>query len=84
MAELLEQRIRAIDGATILLPRQANSLFVELPQHAIAELRRRGWRFYTFIGSGGCRFMCSWDTRPQDVGRFAQDIAEAIGRDERR
>ena len=35
--------------------------FVELSDWE--KLKERGWRFYTFIGKGGCRFMCSWDTQ---------------------
>lgn len=78
MAERLERAVRAIDGAKILFPRQANGVFVQLPEPAIAGLRERGWRFYTFIGAGGCRFMCSWDTRPEDVDAFAADLRAAM------
>ena len=38
----------------------------------------RGWKFYTFIGSGGCRFMCSWDTTTESVDRLAADIRELV------
>ena len=51
---------------------------MELPQDAIEALHQRGWHFYTFIGRGGCRFMCSWDTTEQDVNDFATDIAEVM------
>ena len=37
-------------------------------------LRAAGWRFYTFIGQGGCRFMCAWDTTEQDV----RDLVAAL------
>ena len=37
-------------------------------------LRQRGWRFYTFIGAGGARFMCGWDTRPESVDALLADI----------
>ena len=66
-------------GARVLFPRQANSLFVELPPPAIAALHARGWKFYTFIGQGGCRFMCSWDTTEADVRALAGGLAEALG-----
>lgn len=79
MAALLESRIRNIPGVKILFPRQANSVFVELPQTVVDELHSRGWFFYTFIGEGGCRFMCSWDITEQDVNDFANDIAELMG-----
>jgi threonine aldolase len=38
---------------------------------------RKRWRFYEFIAGGGCRFMCSWDTRPESVDAFAADIRAA-------
>lgn len=79
MAELLEKRIRQIPGIKILFPRQANSVFVEFPQDVIDALHQRGWHFYTFIGRGGCRLMCSWDTTEEDVADFANDIAEVMG-----
>jgi len=44
---------------------------------AIEALRARGWRFYTFIGAGGCRLMCSWDVQPETVEAFAADIRAA-------
>jgi threonine aldolase len=57
-----------------MFPRQANSVFVELPAPTIAGLRELGWRFYSFIGKGGCRLMCSWDTSEDDVNQFAADL----------
>lgn len=78
MAGLLESKLRQIPGVKILFPREANSVFVELPQEVITALRERGWMFYTFIGQGGCRFMCSWDTKEEDVNAFASDIAELM------
>jgi threonine aldolase len=43
----------------------------------VEGLRRRGWHFYTFIGSGGARFMCSWETREEDIEALAADLREA-------
>jgi threonine aldolase len=78
MAALLESRLTALPGVKLLFPRQANGVFAELPPAAIAALRARGWLFYTFIGAGGCRFMCSWDTQPEDVEAFAADLRAAL------
>ena len=74
MAQLLHDEIAAIPGARLLFPRQANAVFVELPTTVTDALRARDWRFYTFIGEGGCRLMCAWDTRPEDVQAFAADL----------
>jgi threonine aldolase len=69
MAARLEKELRALD-VPILFPREANAVFAELPIAAIDGLYAAGWKFYTFIGQGGCRFMCSWDTTPEDVTDF--------------
>jgi hypothetical protein len=37
-------------------------------------LRNKGWKFYQFIGSGGCRLMCAWDTLPETVEQFTAEI----------
>jgi threonine aldolase len=78
MAALLESEIGKLPGVTLLFPRQANGVFAELPAHAIAALREKGWLFYTFIGAGGCRFMCSWDIQPEDVHAIVADLKAAL------
>jgi threonine aldolase len=78
MAAFLHERLCEMPGLKILFPRQANAVFAELPVPVIAGLRARGWKFYTFIGEGGCRFMCSWDTTLADVGNFAADVQVAL------
>jgi len=80
MAERLELGLRKIahPGVRLLVPRQVNSVFVQLPAPVIDALRARGWRFYTFIGNGGCRLMCSWDTRPEDVDSLLSDLRQEL------
>ena len=78
MAALLAERLAALPEVRLLFPRQANGVFAELPPRAITALRAKGWLFYTFIGAGGCRFMCSWDTQPEDVEAFAVDVRGAL------
>ncbi len=78
MAALLGDAVGALEGVRVLHPREANSVFVELPAGAAAAMRARGWRFYDFIGWGGCRLMCSWDTAESDVGAFVADLAAAL------
>jgi threonine aldolase len=78
MAALLEAALREIPEVRVLFPREANGVFAELPEQAIAALRAKGWLFYTFIGAGGCRFMCSWDTQPEDVQGLVADLRAAL------
>jgi threonine aldolase len=81
MAALLEREVARIPGVRVLQPRQANALFVSLPERAAAALRGEGWRFYDFIGAGGARLMCAWDTTPEDVRAFAAALAAAAAGD---
>jgi threonine aldolase len=74
MAEHLEKSLLNLPGVKLLSPRQANGVFAELPRQAIESLWAKGWMFYTFIGAGGCRFMCSWDTRLEDVDALIADL----------
>jgi len=75
MAELLHSLVKDLPDVKVLYPRQANSIFLEIPRAARDGMRARGWRFYDFIGWGGARLMCSWDTSPEDVRAFAADLA---------
>jgi threonine aldolase len=78
MAEYLEKSLRALPGVKFLSPRQANGVFAELPRQAIEGLWAKGWMFYTFIGQGGCRFMCSWDTHVEDIDAFVNDLKSLL------
>ena len=73
-AALLEERLRTISAIRIMFPRQANSVFVEMPPGWLQELRALGWHFYTFIGVGAARFMCSWDTTEARIDQLISDI----------
>ena len=53
-------------------------MFCELPPAVLAGLCKRGWRFYTFIGAGGARFMCGWDTLPAGVDALLADVRALV------
>jgi len=78
MAAALEQRLRNIPGLHPLFPRQANSVFLELPLPVIQTLHAKGWQFYTFIGVGGARLMCSWNTPREAIDQFVDDLQNAL------
>jgi threonine aldolase len=78
MARLLNDLLVDIPQIRILFPRQANAVFAELPPYLIVALRQQGWKFYTFIGQGGCRLMCAWDTREEDVREFIADVRRLL------
>ncbi len=76
-AAQLEAELRAIPEIEIVAPRQANSVFVNLPPKVAHALEQKGWHFYTFIG-GSARFMCSWDTRQESIQALVADVKGAI------
>ena len=79
-AQLLAELVSDIPGVELMFPVQANGVFLQLSEPAIAALTAKGWRFYTFIGNGGARFMCSWDTEEERVRELAADIREVMSR----
>ena len=75
-ARKLEKELQSVPGVRLMFPSQANSIFLDMPPALIEALRSRGWHFYTFIGSGGARFMCSWETSEADIFALVRDIRE--------
>lgn len=74
MAQRLAAGLASIPGASLLFPVEANGVFVTLPAAVQDGLRALGWRFYTFIGAGGARFMCAWDSSPERVDALLGDL----------
>jgi threonine aldolase len=74
MAQLMAERLADIPGVSLLFKPESNAVFAELPARVATALRAKGWRFYQFIGSGGCRLMCAWDTKRETVERFVDDV----------
>jgi threonine aldolase len=77
-AAMLESQLKEIPGLEIMFPREANSVFVRLPERAIHFLQNRGWHFYTFIGVGGVRFMCTWNTTEERIIELINDIKRGL------
>lgn len=77
-AEYLENQLLKIEGVEMMFPREANAVFVKLSEQVITSLRQKNWQFYTFIGVGGVRFMCSWNTTQARIDELVSDIKEAV------
>ena len=77
-AAYLENQLLNIPGVEIMFPREANGVFAKLPEQVINVLRAKNWQFYTFIGVGGVRFMCSWSTTKSRIDELISDIKQAI------
>lgn len=78
-ASLLASQLEAIPGVELMSPCQANAVFVRMPPHLLTSLQERGWKVYTFIGAGGARFMCSWDTTEEDITELVSTLRELAG-----
>ena len=72
-ANYFAQQIAGLKGVEIVAPVEANSVFVMAPEVVLDALRRRGWRFYTFIG-GAARFMFGWDADRARIDELAKDF----------
>jgi threonine aldolase len=79
MAARLGEAVSAMPGVELTQAVQANVVFATLAPAATEALQRE-WGFYTWDErTGEVRWMCSWDTRPEDVDAFAAAIAGAVG-----
>ena len=78
MAAKLEAELRQLPGVKVMATPRANAVFVQMPPTVEDAMRKRGWQFYTFIGNGGCRLMCAWDTTEEDVKNFVADLKSLL------
>ena len=76
-ARRLAAALVEIDGIELVAPVQANAVFARMSEPVLNYLKDRGWRFYTFIGEGGARLMCSWQTTDEDIVGLIRDIKTA-------
>ena len=77
-AKKLSMELSGIPGVSLMHPVEANAVFVKMPQEVIDTLHAKGWVFYTFIGSGNCRFMCSWATSDEDIAALVNDVRDIM------
>ncbi|MBT9312119.1 threonine aldolase family protein [Leptothoe kymatousa] len=77
-AAYLETQLAQLPEINIMFPRQANAVFAEMPPLLIEALHKQGWHFYTFIGVGGARLMCSWNTTYERMDEFIADVKKAL------
>ena len=78
MTRLLYRRLKEIREISFLFPVEANAVFISLPEHAVKSMHEKGWHFYSFIGDGGCRLMCGWDSTEDIIDEFASDLEKTL------
>ncbi|MGH2843068.1 MAG: threonine aldolase family protein, partial [Solirubrobacteraceae bacterium] len=78
MAASLADAVRQIDGVELTREPAVNSVFATLPSAARERLLAQ-FDFYEWDAAAGeVRWMCAWDTTPDDVDRFAAAIRAAV------
>ncbi len=77
MATRLADAVRGVDGLVLDAAPAVNSLYPILPDSVIAPLQ--AWcQHYTWDAARNqVRWVCSWDTTPEDVDRFAVGVRAA-------
>ncbi|MFJ7154377.1 threonine aldolase family protein [Streptomyces sp. NPDC101118] len=78
MARRLAEAVGALAGVRISRPVESNAVFAVLPADATARLQKRHPFYVRDERSGEVRWMCSFDTTPQDVDAFAAAVAEEL------
>jgi len=78
-ARYLADMVSDIEEVGLMFPVQANAVFLNAPEEILSDLRKHGWKFYTFIG-GGARFMFSWDSQRERIDQLGRDIRECAAR----
>jgi threonine aldolase len=81
MAARLADGLRALPGAAIRHPVEANEVFARLPEPAIAGLLAAGFRFYRWGPEENreVRLVCSFATRPEEVDAFLAEARRLLG-----
>jgi threonine aldolase len=78
MAHLLQQEVRKIPRVKIVYPVEANGVFAQIPQAAIAKIQERYFFYVWSEEESVARWMCSFDTTEEDVLHFAGFVREVV------
>jgi len=74
MARRLAAGVAGVEDVRLTQPVQANAVFAILPREATQRLQC-DHRFYVWDeDTGEVRWMCSWDTREEEVDAFVADV----------
>ena len=69
---------KANKNVTVPNPTEANAVFPVLPKAITAKLQKK-YRFYVWNqATGQVRWMCAWDTTPEDVDGLLAALKEAL------
>ncbi len=78
MARRLEGAVRDLPEVEVLYPVEANSVFARIPPAKIAPLQQASFFWPWDERAGTVRWMCAFDTEPDDVDRFAATLRSSL------
>ena len=78
MAQLLKREVGAVPDVKIVYPVEANGVFARIPPRAIPKLLKRYFFYPWDAEQSVVRWMCSWDTTPDDVKKFVAFIRSTL------
>jgi threonine aldolase len=78
MAKLLEAAVMKIEGVRITQPVESNAVFAILPKKIIPVLQKEFFFYVWNEATGEVRWMCSYDTKEEDVVAFTSLIRKAL------
>ena len=82
MAPAWPSDVAEIDGVEIIHPVEANAVFARLERRAIDALLASHAREHPFYiwdeAENVVRWMCAWDTAPEDVDEFVGAVGAAV------
>ncbi len=73
-AQKLAAKLQEVAGLPSAFPRQANAVFLQMPELLVRQLHERGWHFYKFIEPDVYRVMCSWALSDNVIEDFIADV----------
>lgn len=76
MASRMAKGFEQSKAVELVYPTEANAVFAYIDEPVADQLKKIGWKFYSFIG-GAARFMCSWKTEAAHVDQLLADLAVA-------
>jgi threonine aldolase len=78
MAQRLLESVRTLPKVEVIHPVQANSVFARIPAELIEPLQRETFFWPWDERAGLVRWMCAFDTQPEDITRFMGILEQAL------
>jgi threonine aldolase len=80
MAQRLFESVRTLPKVEVVFPVQANSVFARIPAALVEPLQKETFFWPWDERQGLVRWMCAFDTQPEDITRFVGILERALRR----